>query len=110
MNFKKCFRLEKMSLHDYVWECYLLHNYHKLVMCTFIYFFFFLQIRISSTVFLMVFASHFTHGQPRGFGDNYLSADFGHLDNDAEFDSVDFMPQFDFDGFFKKVDADERSG
>ena len=56
------------------------------------------------------FASHFTHGQPRGFGDNYLSADFGHLDNDAEFDSVDFMPQFDFDGFFKKVDVDERSG
>ena len=80
------------------------------LLCVHLFTILFLQIRISSTVFLMVFASHFTHGQPRGFGDNYLSADFGHLDNDAEFDSVDFMPQFDFDGFFKKVDADERSG
>ena len=58
----------------------------------------------------MVFASHFTHGQPRGYGDNYLSANFRRLDN-MDFDSVDFMPEFDFDGFFQKIDTSaEESG
>ena len=55
----------------------------------------------------MVFASHFSHGQPRGFGDNYLSANFGHLDT-VDFDNSEFMPQFDFDGFFKKIDTKEQ--
>ena len=55
----------------------------------------------------MVYASHFTHAVPRGFGDNYLSGHFENLDN-VDFDSADFMPEFDFDGFFKKIDTQDE--
>jgi hypothetical protein len=46
---------------------------------------------------------HLASGQPQGFGDNFLSANF---DTSENFDSSSaFIPEFNFDGFFRKVDA-----
>ena len=42
--------------------------------------------------------------QQSSYGDNFLSGNFHRLDN-VNFDNFEFMPEFDFDGFFQKLDA-----
>lgn len=58
------------------------------------------------TVAIFIIASDLALGKPQGFGDNFLSKDF-----DQNFERIDFeagpsfMPEFNFEGFFKKIDA-----
>ena len=38
------------------------------------------------------------------FGDTFMSKNFQTLEN-VNFDNFEFMPEFDFDSFFTKIDA-----
>ncbi len=48
------------------------------------------------------------HCKPQHFGDNFLSGNFENpLADEAAFGDPDFMPEFNFDNFFQKIDAPE---
>lgn len=37
-----------------------------------------------------------------------MPGNFAQLQQDVDFDNFEFMPEFDFDGFFKKLDAPQE--
>ena len=56
------------------------------------------------SILLILVASSLGKPQQFGLGENYLSGNFHRLEN-VDFDNFEFMPEFDFDGFFQKLDA-----
>ena len=43
------------------------------------------------------------------FGDNFMSGNFHREIENINFDNFEFMPEFDFDGFFKKVQTTPKT-
>ena len=43
------------------------------------------------------------------FGDNFMSGNFHREIENINFDNFEFMPEFDFDGFFKKVETTPKT-
>lgn len=64
----------------------------------------FFQIIIRGACFVFTLVT-ICSGKPQNPFSNVMPGNFAQLQQDVDFDNFEFMPEFDFDGFFKKLDA-----